>query len=65
MIRFRVVLAGVAMAMGVASVVLAVLQRTSVQTVIILLGIGLFAISLANLPRRSDDTTFFWRQKRK
>jgi hypothetical protein len=65
MIRFKVVLAGVAMAMAVASVVLAILKAASVQTTVILLGIGLFAISLANFERRKPGTTVFWRRKRK
>ena len=51
MIRFNIVLTGVAMAMGVASVVLGILKTVPVQAVIILLGIGLLAISLANFKR--------------
>ena len=51
MIRLNVVLAGVAMAMGVAAVVLAILKAASVQTTMMLLGIGLFAISLAYFRR--------------
>jgi hypothetical protein len=64
-LRFKVVLAGVAMALAVATVVLAVLQVTSVQLVVILLGIGLFAISLANLERKKIDRAVFWRIRRK
>jgi hypothetical protein len=48
MIRINIVLTGVAMAMGVACVVLAVLKAASVQTTMILLGIGLLAVSLEN-----------------
>jgi hypothetical protein len=47
-IRSNIVLAGVAMAMGIASVILAVLRAAPVQIAVILLGIGLFAISLTN-----------------
>ncbi len=65
MLRYKVVLAGVAMALGIASVVLAVLKVASVQTVVILLGIGLFAISLANIERRKIDKKLFWQIKRK
>jgi hypothetical protein len=65
MIRFKVVLAGVAMALAVASVVLAVLKAASVQTTVILLGTGLFAISLANFERGKIDKKLFWQMKRK
>jgi hypothetical protein len=65
MLRFKVVFAGVAMAMAIASVVLAVLMAASVQTAIILLGIGLFAISLANFEKRKIDKKLFWQIRRK
>ena len=65
MLRFKVVLAGVAMALAIATIVLAVLTAVSVQVVIILLGIGLFAISLANFERRKIDRKLFWQIKRK
>jgi len=65
MIRFKVVLAGVAMGLAIASVVLAVLRAVSVQTAIILLGIGLFTISLSNFERRKIDKKLFWQMKRK
>ena len=65
MLRFKVVLAGVAMAVAIASVVLAVLRAAPVHVVIILLGIGLFAISLANFERRKIDKKLFWQIKRK
>ncbi len=44
-----VVLKAVALAMGVASVVLAALKTASIETYIMLLGLGLFALSLAAL----------------
>ena len=65
MIRFKVVLAGVTMVLAIASVVLAVLRAVSVQTAIILLGIGLFTISLSNFERRKIDKKLFWQMKRK
>jgi hypothetical protein len=65
MLRYKVVLAGVAMALAIASVVLAVLRAASVQTTVMLLGIGLFAISLANFERRKIDKKLFWQIKRK
>jgi hypothetical protein len=65
MLRFKVVLAGVAMALAIATVVLAVLRTVPVQAAIILLGIGLFAISLANFERRKIDKKLFWQIKRK
>ena len=65
MIRFKVVLAGVTMVLAIASVVLAVLRAVSVQTAIILLGIGLFTISLSNFERRKIDKKLFWQIKRK
>jgi hypothetical protein len=65
MLRFKVVLGGVVMALAIASVVLAVLRTVSVQTVVILLGIGLFATALANFERRKIDKKLFWQMKRK
>jgi hypothetical protein len=65
MLRYKVVLAGVAMALAIASVVLAVLRAASVQTTVMLLGIGLFAISPANFERRKIDKKLFWQIKRK
>ena len=43
--KLEFVLVAIAMAMGVASVVLGIL-KTAPETVVILLGIGLFAISI-------------------
>lgn len=42
----RLILRGVAVAMGVATVVLSLLGATDVSTLVILLGIGLFAIGV-------------------
>ena len=50
----QLVLKGVGMAMGVASVVLSVLGTVPVQTNVILLGIGVFALGLAALDRETD-----------
>ena len=47
-------LKAVAFAMGVASVVLSFLGTTPVQTNVILLGIGLFALALAALDQETD-----------
>jgi hypothetical protein len=65
MLRFKVVLQGVAMALAIATVVLAVLRTVPVQIAVILLGIGLFATSLANFERRKIDKKLFWQIKRK
>lgn len=46
----KIVLTAVAVAMGVASVVLGIL-KTAPETTVILLGIGLFAISVSQLPK--------------
>ena len=50
----QLVLKAVALAMGVASVVLSFLGTTPVQTNVILLGIGLFALALAALDQETD-----------
>ena len=50
----QLVLKAVGMAMGVASVVLSVLGTVPVQTNVILLGIGVFALSLAALDQETD-----------
>ena len=50
----QLVLKAVGMAMGVASVVLSVLGTVPVQTNVMLLGIGLFALGLAALDRETD-----------
>ena len=50
----QLVLKAVGMAMGVASVVLSVLGTVPVQTNVILLGIGVFALGLAALDRETD-----------
>ena len=49
MSKFNIVLTAIALAMGVASVVLGILNAASIQTTLILLGIGLLAVALANL----------------
>jgi hypothetical protein len=48
------VLKAVGMAMGVASVVLSILGTVPVQTNVILLGIGVFALGLAALDQETD-----------
>ena len=50
----QLVLKAVGMAMGVASVVLSVLGTVPVETNVILLGIGVFALGLAALDREAD-----------
>ena len=50
----QLVLKAVGMAMGVASVVLSVLGAVPVQTNVLLLGIGVFALGLAALDRETD-----------
>jgi len=50
----QLVLKAVGMAMGVASVVLSILGTVPVQTNVILLGIGVFALSLAALDQETD-----------
>ena len=42
------------MAMGVVSVVLSVLGAVPVQTIVLLLGIGVFALGLALLDQETD-----------
>ncbi len=51
MSKSELVLTAVALAMGVVSVVLSILKTAPVETNIILLGIGLFAISVAKLQK--------------
>jgi hypothetical protein len=50
----QLVLKGVGLAMGVASVVLSILRTTPVETNVMLLGIGLFALGLAALNQNGD-----------
>ena len=50
----QLVLKAVGMAMGVASVVLSFLGTTPVETNVILLGIGVFALGLAALNQNGD-----------
>jgi len=50
----QLVLKAVGMAMGVASVVLSLLRTVPVETNVILLGIGVFALGLAALDRDTD-----------
>lgn len=45
----QLILKGLALAMGVAAVVLSILNTTSAQTLITLLGIGLFSLAAAAL----------------
>jgi hypothetical protein len=50
----QLVLKAVGTAMGVASVVLSVLRTVPVETNVMLLGIGVFALGLAALDRETD-----------
>jgi len=50
----QLVLKAVGMAMGVAGVVLSVLGAVPVQTIVLLLGIGVFALGLAALDQETD-----------
>jgi hypothetical protein len=50
----QLMLKAVGMAMGVASVVLSILRSVPVETNVILLGIGVFALGLAALDRETD-----------
>ena len=54
MSKVELVLTAVALAMGVVSVVLAILGTVPIETTIILLGVGLFAISVAKLQKVKD-----------
>ena len=54
MSRVELVLTAVALAMGVVSVVLAILKTVPMETIVLLLGIGLFAISVAKLQKAKD-----------
>jgi len=48
------VLKAVALAMGVATVVLSILKVASIDTYVMLLGLGLFALSLASLQKPEE-----------
>jgi hypothetical protein len=50
----QLVLKAVALAMGVAAVVLSILCTVPLQTNVMLLGIGLFALALAALSQEKD-----------
>jgi uncharacterized membrane protein len=50
----QLVLKAVGMAMGVASVVLSILRAAPVETNVMLLGIGVFALGLALLNQNGD-----------
>jgi hypothetical protein len=50
----QIVLKAVGMAMGVASVVLSILRAAPVETNVMLLGIGVFALGLALLNQNGD-----------
>ena len=54
MSKVELVLTAIALAMGIVSVVLAILGTMPIETTIILLGIGLFAISIAKLQKVKD-----------
>ena len=47
-------LKAVALAMGVASVVLSILNTATVEVTMVLLGVGLFALALASLQQTKD-----------
>ena len=51
MSKVELVSTAVALAMGVVSVVLGILRTVPVESTVILLGIGLFAISVAKLQK--------------
>lgn len=50
----NLVLKAIALAMAVASVVLSIMGETTAETVIILLGIGLFALAVAALQQTKE-----------
>ena len=50
----QLVLKAVALAMGVASVVIGLLGAAPAETIVILLGIGLFCLGLAALDQEED-----------
>ncbi len=52
---FTLILNGIALAMGVASIVLAILNAASTQTIVMLLAIGLSALALDALDIRGDN----------
>ncbi len=52
---FTLVLNGVALAMGVASIVLGILNAASTQTIVMLLAIGLSALALDQLDIRDEN----------
>ena len=52
--KAELILTAVALAMGVLSVVLVILGTVPIETTIILLGIGLFALSVAKLQKVKD-----------
>jgi hypothetical protein len=52
---FTLVLNGVALAMGVASIVLGILNVASTQTIVMLLAIGLSALALDQLDVRDEN----------
>jgi hypothetical protein len=52
---FELVLNAVALAMGVASIVLSVLNTVPTQTIVLLLAIGLSALALNQLDTRKED----------
>ena len=53
--RFTLVLNGIALALGVASIVLGILNVVSTQTILMLLAIGLSALALDALDIRGED----------
>jgi hypothetical protein len=52
---FTLVLNGVALAMGVASIVLGILNAASAQTIVMLLAIGLSALALNQFDIRDEN----------
>lgn len=53
--KFTLILNGIALAMGVASIVLGILNVASTQTILMLLAIGLSALALDALDIRGEN----------
>jgi len=54
MSKFSAVLTALALAMGIASAVLVILKIVPIETTIIILGIGLFAIALTKFQKARE-----------
>jgi hypothetical protein len=53
LINLNKILTAIALAIGVAAVVLVILKNTALETSVMMLGIGLFALALATSGRKS------------